>query len=1529
MPLHDIQLKQKQLIETEIHRLMGLQYKTEQKRDVAASPTDQANYELQIESLKLSIEKYKGELQLLENETKGQAESSRLSRKTLESYRVRLDDSLSDEQLNTEFTIEVKDLLDLMDYDMAKESISGMVAATLPTFIAIQEGDFEPLKTLFQCVYGIADENTVLTFKNIYELNRHRLGSNFGIIITNTYIAPTARSLASQYQIQMLTFEDLLNTVFKVNRYLKAKCRDYEQNNKLYRTYVEAKYLRKGKGKFKDGQATDQESLVAEAIDGGGFESKGDLTPYVDSWLLKDGDSQICLLGEYGTGKTSFVTQYFYKHAMAYLENPLKNRIPLLVTLNRYHKSADIEQMMTDFLVNECGIRRNFNTFLKLAARGKLLIILDGFDEMAKQVDVNIRRHNFREIAQLLVGDNKVILSGRPNYFLTKAEIDEVFSQDSRSKDLYREAIRKATSTGASQYEILTITLFDRWQIEDFLKKQSEYLRTKGIDDWRDLQKTINETYNLEELARTPVLLEIIIKTISEIRDKVSYINAAKLYQIYTDFWLDREYDEKGDIRWLVTRKEKELFILNLAWTMLLTDNLNPEIHFSKLSEQVRNYFQLEKATEIEYFSSDIRFCSYLTHSEIDGNYKFIHKSFMEYFSARRIYQALFDEQDVSEIVTDKAITDEVLFFLCQMISLAEVDLLLKLSRKEKEETSKKFIISLSSSILQQAMSIYQRRGAIQSAEEWADKLLLYSEEFRFDKGWFLGWISKGKFKAQLGQYAEAEECYQQALLISERMGDKQGLSQGLIQLGTISISRGEVERALEYYQQALTIFVEIGDKTNTGQALGSIGILCQNQGDHTGSLEYYQKALTIFVEINDKANTGQMLERIGTLYQNQGDYTKSLDYYQQALATLREIGDRLGERSVFSNIGKVYQLTGMYEEAAQIFHESLVIAREIGDQQGVSRVLLDIGYIYSEVGRFEEAESFYMEALFIAESIGDQKSVAQTLGNIGDICQQQGRYEDAVSSYQRSISISERLGDVRSTGVMFANLAGVYSVLDRLQESEQLYRESLIIFEQIGDLRSTSIVMNQLGRMLKKTGDLADAERLFRKALEINERIDNSRGVEDILQSLGDLAEGQQDFVEAERLYSLALEISLKIADQRGECELSVKLGKLARNTGNTKKTIEYYSRYLELARKMNLSLLADVLQEYDQLKAGQSNLFNFAMPVRDEVLFYGRNRELGEIYRLIQREQNIMLVGERRMGKTSLLLQLHQRFEIPFISVLVDLQAFPIQTEGLLNGIFRKITKTLLKQSLISPERWEKYSLTYARDFIDALESMLSEAKEKLKDIKIVLILDEAERLVELGEQVGGVLRAVLSMNRDIVAIIAGTSQIEKMSQNFSTSPFLNIFTRITLQPLSREDTENLIREPSTQAGLSYEPDALERIYELSGGIPFYAQAIGAQLVELANQESRHRLDVGDVNRVIPEIFEQIEVSFQHSLYQLNNDDKKILAEIIVGNPLKDNYALDLQDLAHRQLIVKENGSYRFVAKLFEEWFKQHGVT
>jgi hypothetical protein len=114
-------------------------------------------------------------------------------------------------------------------------------------------------------------------------------------------------------------------------------------------------------------------------------------------------------------------------------------------------------------------------------------------------------------------------------------------------------------------------------------------------------------------------------------------INAARLYEVYTDLWLKRD-EEKG--RTLITRDDKRLFMQQLSLEMLRRDELS--IHYSRLPERVRVHFHLEKADEIDYFAHDIRTCSFLNRDG-EGNYGFLHKSFQEFFVAQWLAPKLLD----------------------------------------------------------------------------------------------------------------------------------------------------------------------------------------------------------------------------------------------------------------------------------------------------------------------------------------------------------------------------------------------------------------------------------------------------------------------------------------------------------------------------------------------------------------------------------------------------------------------------------------------------------------------------------------------------------------------------------------------------------------------------------------------------------------------------------------------------------------------------------------------------------------------
>ncbi len=52
--------------------------------------------------------------------------------------------------------------------------------------------------------------------------------------------------------------------------------------------------------------------------------------------------------------------------------------------------------------------------------------------------------------------------------------------------------------------------------------------------------ETIKGQYNLQDLARRPVLLEMISDSLQEIVSQSGLVTSAVLYQVYTDIWLER-----------------------------------------------------------------------------------------------------------------------------------------------------------------------------------------------------------------------------------------------------------------------------------------------------------------------------------------------------------------------------------------------------------------------------------------------------------------------------------------------------------------------------------------------------------------------------------------------------------------------------------------------------------------------------------------------------------------------------------------------------------------------------------------------------------------------------------------------------------------------------------------------------------------------------------------------------------------------------------------------------------------------------
>jgi WD40 repeat protein len=352
-----------------------------------------------------------------------------------------------------------------------------------------------------------------------------------------------------------------------------------------------------------------------------------EIDAYIDDWLTASAKNHISILGNFGSGKTWFCIHYAYKLLQKYRNDPSHNRIPLLISLGDYATTNDIRQLITDLLINRYQVQMagGFPVFQQLNDSGRLLLIFDGFDEMARKMDQQTVVENFWRLAEAVRPASKVILTCRTAYFRYRKEAEEILSGQRTRRSLIN-------LVNKPEFEIINLLPFNSNQIRSVL-----YNRL-GSEEGAIAFEQMNRIHDLSDLAKRPVMLEMIASSISQIIEHFkanAKLNVSDLYKMYVDQWIQKNIVEE---RTFLDPTSKRFFMEELAWQMY-RDEIS-SVHYNELSDRILRYFKLTKAEDLDYFDYDLRTQAFLVRDH-DGRYTFAHKSFMEYFTARYLYKVL------------------------------------------------------------------------------------------------------------------------------------------------------------------------------------------------------------------------------------------------------------------------------------------------------------------------------------------------------------------------------------------------------------------------------------------------------------------------------------------------------------------------------------------------------------------------------------------------------------------------------------------------------------------------------------------------------------------------------------------------------------------------------------------------------------------------------------------------------------------------------------------------------------------------
>jgi outer membrane protein assembly factor BamB len=266
---------------------------------------------------------------------------------------------------------------------------------------------------------------------------------------------------------------------------------------------------------------------------------------------------------------------------------------------------------------------------------------------------------------------------------------------------------------------------------------------------------------------------------------------------------------------------------------------------------------------------------------------------------------------------------------------------------------------------------------------------------------------------------------------------------------------------------------------------------------------------------------------------------------------------------------------------------------------------------------------------------------------------------------------------------------------------------------------------------------------------------------------------------------------------------------------------------------------------------------------------------------------ENILVLVGERRMGKTSILRQLPLRLGEAIVPVFIDGQGVGMEPgmANLLYDIGVEVQRGLAEAGV-------KVELPPLADFedrpTDAFERrLLVEARAALGDRTLLFLFDEFEELEArvrsgiLEERVFPYLRHLMQYLEGTGFLFAGTHQLEDLTTDYWSNLFnLALYRRVGL--LEENAARRLISQPVSDYGLVYDDLAVDKMLKATAGHPYFLQLLCHTLINLRNRERVSYVTVGDVNRALEEMLELGEAHLAFLWERASPWERAILAAV-----------------------------------------------
>lgn len=346
----------------------------------------------------------------------------------------------------------------------------------------------------------------------------------------------------------------------------------------------------------------------------------------------------LAVLAGYGRGKSSFANRLARDQAERYRNNR-SARLPVLIRLGQEIHEISLEALFgKEFTARSRVKSYSFNKIELLNREGRLLVILDGFDEMKHAMTHTDFLTNFRQINRLLVGKAKVLLLGRPSAF--SSETHELVLRG-------RETVngQKVVNAKFLAWKEYTLARFDesetRALLSACLASAVELIRAHGSESPTEgfVERRTAEIMGLlkeTDLLDRPVHIALIADLGANPGFRFEGFNEYQLYKRFVDKAIEREVVDKP-ARKAIQKEARWKFMWQLAW-WAWTRSEKSQVYFERESIPASVLVELPDGNAQDQTSLLGEYLvSALTESKEDGTLYFGHRSYQEFLIAERM----------------------------------------------------------------------------------------------------------------------------------------------------------------------------------------------------------------------------------------------------------------------------------------------------------------------------------------------------------------------------------------------------------------------------------------------------------------------------------------------------------------------------------------------------------------------------------------------------------------------------------------------------------------------------------------------------------------------------------------------------------------------------------------------------------------------------------------------------------------------------------------------------------------------------